>query len=106
MTTPKGITYIVVGTLAVLSAVFICTLAYCAVMKIELVGDTFKMAGSSALTALTALLVNTRSQTPDAGLNANSNVHPANNTAALTTSGPVTISNAEPQSESHSASDA
>lgn len=65
MTTPKGITFIVVGTLAFLSIVFILTLAYCSIFQITIEGDTFKMAGASCLSALTALLVNTRSQSPD-----------------------------------------
>lgn len=64
MVTPPKITFIVVSTIALLSAVYIGTLAYLTVMGIN-PGDVLKdftNAGNVIVGALIGLLINTRSQ--------------------------------------------
>ena len=65
MTTPKAITFLVVGSLAVMSLTYVGTLSYCVIRGVNLEGDlvrSFEAAGIYVLGALTGLLVNTRSQ--------------------------------------------
>ena len=65
MTTPKAITFIVVGSISFMSTVYVSTLAYCVMAGVsppEPAMRSFEAAGIYVLGALTGLLVNTRSQ--------------------------------------------
>lgn len=64
-TTPKAITYIVVGSIAFMSLLYMITLSYCVVAKVEApdgADRSLQAAGMYVLGALTGLLINTRSQ--------------------------------------------
>lgn len=68
MTTPKLITYIVVGSLALMSIIYVGTLAFCVISGNQATGDaisSFKDAGIYVLGGLTGCLVNTRSQSTE-----------------------------------------
>mgnify|MGYP000950712642 CR=1 FL=1 len=65
MRTPKAITFIVVGSLAVMSLTYVSTLAYCVLSGINTSTEamrSFESSGVYVLGALTGILVNTRSQ--------------------------------------------
>ena len=67
MTTPRAITFIVVGTLSVMSLTYLGTLAFCVIAGRTPEGDimrSFEAAGIYVLGAFTGILVNTRSQPP------------------------------------------
>lgn len=65
MITPKAITFIVVGGLAVMALTYVATLAACVLFSIEPKNEimrSFEAAGMYVLGAFTGILVNTRSQ--------------------------------------------
>jgi hypothetical protein len=67
MTTPKAITFIVVGTLSFLSIIYFASLSYCVIMGIsppDTIMRSMEAAGIYALGALSGVLVNTRTQQP------------------------------------------
>lgn len=84
MTTPKAITFIVVGGLAIMAVTYMLTLSACVLFGLEPKNEmmrSMEAAGMYVLGAFTGVLVNTRSQQPetqDARSNTNSNVHSAN----------------------------
>lgn len=117
MTTPKGITFIVVGTLSALSVTYMFTLSYCTIAGItpnETVDRAFQTAGMYILGAFTGLLINTRSQQPTGHARSNSssnNLHPQADADAHTdaitithsrTNGPNPDSAADPDPKSNS----
>lgn len=120
MTTPKGITYIVVGTLSALSVTYMFTLSYCTIAGVtpnDAVDRAFQAAGMYILGAFTGLLVNTRSQQPetqDAQSDSSSNnlrpaPHPNTDTDAITIThsrpnGPHPDAVADSDPKSHSTS--
>ena len=65
MKTPQAITFIVVGSLSMMSLLYLGTLAYCVIAGSQTTENTmrsFEAAGIYVLGALTGILVNTRSQ--------------------------------------------
>lgn len=92
MTTPKAITFIVVGGLCLMALTYMGTLSACVVFGIEPKNEimrSLEAAGMYVLGAFTGILVNTRSQTPEpptsevhARSNADTNIHPAADAAA------------------------
>lgn len=70
MSTPKPITYIVVGSLSLMSIVYVSTLSYCVLSNSSPTTEamrSFEAAGIYVLGALTGILVNTRSQSTEDG---------------------------------------
>jgi hypothetical protein len=80
MTTPKAITFIVVGSLSCMSISYVSTLAVCVLSGIQPKSEimrSFEAAGIYVLGALTGILVNTRSQPekPNARTDTDTDLH-------------------------------
>lgn len=80
MTTPKAITFIVVGSLSCMSISYVSTLAVCVLTGIQPQSEimrSFEAAGIYVLGALTGILVNTRSQPekPNARTDTDTDLH-------------------------------
>lgn len=102
MTTPKAITFMVVGVLGVMAITFMGTLSACVLFGLEPNNDimrSMESAGMYVLGAFTGLLVNTRSQQPDNNderTDSNSNIH--SSTDSKPDSDPASESNSKSES--------